>query len=196
MAGQIIVAIGREFGSGGHAIAEKIAKELGIKMYDRNMLDEIAQEKNIKVEVLEKLDEQPKKLILSRRVGAYSNSFEEILADMQFEYIEKKADSGESFVVVGRCAESVLSGREELISIFVLGDKSVKKERVKELYNLSDMEASSKMHRHDRKRKQYHNRHADNKWGDSRGYDICINSSRLGVDKTADILIDYIKERM
>lgn len=196
MAEQMIISIGREFGSGGHAIGEKIAKDLGLKFIDRNMLDEIAEEKNIQVEYLEKYDEKPRKLIMSRRVGAYSNSLEEIVADMQFDYLRQKADSGESFVVVGRCAETVLRGREGLITIFVLGDRECKINRVKERYQLSDAEAVAKMSRHDRKRKQYHNRHSDFKWGDSRGYDLCVNSSRLGVAKTAEMLEMYIKERM
>lgn len=196
MAEQMIISIGREFGSGGHAIGEKIAKDLGLKFIDRNMLDEIAEEKNIQVEYLEKYDEKPRKLIMSRRVGAYSNSLEEIVADMQFDYLRQKADSGESFVVVGRCAETVLRGREGLITIFVLGDRECKIKRVKERYQLSDVEAVAKMSRHDRKRKQYHNRHSDFKWGDSRGYDLCVNSSRLGVAKTAEMLEMYIKERM
>lgn len=196
MAGQIIISIGREFGSGGHAIGEKIAKDLGLEFIDRKMLDEIAEEKNIQVEYLEKFDEKPRKVFMSRRVGAYSNSLEEIVADMQFDYIRQKADSGKSFVIVGRCAETVLKDRENLISIFILGDKACKRDRIKERYQLNDMDAVAKMARHDRKRKQYHNRHSDFKWGDSRGYDLCINSSRLGVEKTAEMLEMYIKERM
>lgn len=196
MAGQTIIAISREFGSGGHEIGERIAKELGLKFYDRNMLDEIAEAKNIQIEYLEKYDEKPKKLFLSRRVGAYSNSIEEIVAEMQFEYLKEKADSGESFVIVGRCAETVLKGREGLITIFVLGDMPVRIERVKEHFGLSDSEAVSKLKRHDKKRKQYHNRHSEHDWGDSENYDVCINSSRLGVEGTAVILKDYIKARM
>ena len=102
MAEQTIISVGREYGSAGHEIAERIAKELGFKFYDRNMLDEIAQEKNIEVKYLEKYEEKPRNLILSRSVKGYSNSIEEVIADMQFEYLRKKADSGECFVVVGR----------------------------------------------------------------------------------------------
>lgn len=193
---QTIISVSREFGSGGHLIAEKIAKDHGLKFYDRKMLDEIANENNVQVEILEKYDEKPRNAFLSRRVGAFSNSMEEILADMQFDFIQKKADSGESFVIVGRCAETVLSGREGLISIFITGDEARKLERVKKVYSLNDADAISKMRRHDRKRKQYHNRHSSFKWGDSRHYDLCINSSKLGLDGTAGALEDYIKARM
>lgn len=196
MAKQTIIAISREFGSGGHEIAKQIAEDLKLNFYDRNMLDEIAKEKNIQIEYLEKYDEKPKNLLFSRRVGAYSNSLEEIVAEMQFEYLKKKADSGESFVIVGRCAETVLKECEGLISIFILGDMPVKLERIKQNYHLNETEAKAKLKRHDKNRKRYHNRHSEGQWGDSRNYDLCINDSRLGIEKTVDILKKYIKERM
>lgn len=196
MGKQTIISISREFGSGGHAIAEKIAKDLGLPLYDRNILEEIAAEKKTKVEHLEKFDEKPRNPILSRRVRGFSNSVEENVSEMQFDYLKRKADSGESFVVVGRCSETVLRDREGLISIFILGDRDKKIARVKEKYELSETEAVAKINRHDRKRKQYHNTYSKYKWGDSRNYDICVNSSCLGIEKMAEVLEDYIKIRM
>lgn len=196
MSKQTIITVSREFGSGGHEIAEKIASDLGLKFYDRGMLDEIAQEMNIKVEVLEKYDEKPKNIMLSRKVGKYSSSMEEILAEMQFDFIRKKADEGESFVIVGRCSESVLRNVDGLISIFVNGNKECKIERVMKKYVLNRQEAIRKMERHDYRRKKYHNRHSDHKWGDSRYYDICINSSPLKVPGTVKVLENYIQERI
>lgn len=195
MSRQLIITVSREFGSAGHEIAEIIAKDLGLKFYDRSMLDEIAGKLDVNVEVLEKYDEKPRNLILSRRVGKYSNSMEEILAETQFDFIREKAKSGESFVIVGRCSETVLQDVEGMISIFVMGDKEQKLKRVMDKYALNQTEAQRKMDRHDFKRKRYHNRHSDYKWGDSRHYDICINSSPLGVDGTAKILENYIRER-
>ena len=193
---QVIVSISREFCSGGHAIGEYIAKAMGLGLVDRNMLDEIAQRKNIRIEYLEKYDEKPRNLILSRRVGAFSNSIEDIIAEMQFEYLRDKASSGESFVVVGRCADSVLGSRKCLIPIFVMGAEEDKIAEACRRFGIGREEAVSKMRRHDRTRKQYHNRYSENKWGDSRYYDICINSSKLGIEKTAVLLTEYIRERM
>lgn len=193
---QIMISISREFGSCGRQIAEKVAEDLELSLYDRNLLDAIAKEKDMNVEHLEKFDEKPRNPILSRSVGGHSNSMEENLVKMQFEYLQKKADNGESFVVVGRCAETALKGREGLVSIFVLGDKEEKLLHVKDKYQLSDSEATLKMVRHDTKRKAYHNRYSDFKWGDSRGYDLCINSSKLGIEKTASVIENYVKERM
>ena len=195
MSKQIIISISREFGSGGHEIAEKIAKDLGLTLYDRSILDEIAEEKNVKAEELRAVDEKPRNKLITRKVRGHSNSMEEHLKEMQFEFIKRKADSGESFVVVGRCSETVLKGREGLISIFVLADREEKIEHVMKKYGLSREEAITKNARHDRTRKMYHNQHSKIKWGDSRNYDICINSSRLGVEKTAEYLEEYIRER-
>ena len=101
---QLIISIGREFGSGGHEIAEILAKHYGLNLYDKNLLQEIANEKSVEVKNLEKYDEVPRNLFMTRTVKGYSNSAEENLANMQFDYLRKKAESGESFVVVGRCS--------------------------------------------------------------------------------------------
>ncbi len=194
---QILIAVGREFGSGGHEIGKRLAKNLGINFYDRKMLDELAEKKNIRIEFLEKYDEEPRKFFGARsvdvRTKSYSNSIEEIIADMQSEYIKEKADSGESFVIVGRCAEEVLKGREGLVSVFILGDMPDKIERTRLKFGIDEKDAELKIKRHDRTRKKYHNAHADGKWGDSRTYDICINSSRLGIDGTVEMLKKYIE---
>lgn len=160
------------------------------------MLDDISKDKDIHIDYLEKYDEKPKRLFSSRKVGAYTNSIEEIIAEMQFDYLREKADTGESFVIVGRCAETVLSDRKGLISVFILGNREVKLKRIMDKYHLNETDATAKIKRHDKHRKQYHNHHSNGKWGDSRLYDMCINSSRLGPVKTAEVIKDYIKEIM
>ena len=120
---------------------------------------------------------------------------EENIANMQFDYLQKKAAKGESFVVVGRCAETMLKAYPALVSIFILGDWDHKVERVKKLYNMSAAEAETYIVRRDKKRKNYHNYYCDGKWGDSRNYDISVNSSKLGEKATADMLAEYILKR-
>ena len=193
---RLIISIGREFGSGGHVIAEALAKKFNIPMYDHNLLDHIAEEKNLNAEELKKFDEKPRNVLLSRTLKGHSSSPHDHIAMMQFDYIKKKAEKGESFVIVGRCAEMVLKEFEGMISIFILGDKECKTKRVMEVYDISKEEARKKMERHDVYRKQYHNSYCDSKWGDSRSYDLCVNSSRLGIDGTVAMLADYIRARM
>ena len=119
---QVIISVGREYGSGGHYVAHKIANDLGIAYYDRSILDELAKEHNVSPEILEKYDETKGNPLLSRRVKGLSNSIDEILVEMQFDLLRKKAASGESFVIVGRCAEELFRGEERLVSIFVVAD--------------------------------------------------------------------------
>lgn len=196
MAEQLIISVGREFGSGGHVIAEELAKRFGLDLYDINILREIAVERNVDVVNLTKYDEVPKKRFISRNVRGYSNSPEENIANLQFEYLQKKAKEGNSFVVVGRCSEAILKDCKGLVSIFILADKECKVNRVKEIRGITAQEAEAVMQRHDKKRKEYHNYYCTGKWGDSRNYDISINSSRLGIEKTIDYLESYIRERM
>lgn len=192
---QLIISIGREFGSGGHVIAEKLAARFGLELYDTNILDEIALERNLDAETLRRFDEVPRNVVLSRTVKGFSSSSEVNIANLQFDYLKKKAAAGESFVVVGRCAETMLKGYPGLVSIFILGDKEVKTQRIMKLHSLSEKDAQAKMERHDKHRKMYHNYYCKGKWGDSRSYDLCINSSRMGIDQTADFLEQYIRTR-
>lgn len=194
---QLIISIGREFGSGGHIIAEALAKRFDIPLYDHNLLEHIAEEKNFSHEQLRKYEEKPKLKFFNKRVKGHTTSFAEHILRMQFEFLQKKGDAGESFVVVGRCSEAMLSHNKNLISIFVLGDIPCKIQRVKEVYGLkTDEEANRLRIKKDIERKLYHNNHCKGKWGDSRNYHLSINSSKLGIDGTIDLLETYIRERM
>ena len=193
MAEQMIISISREYGSCGHEVAELVAKALGIALYDRNLLDAVAKEKDMSADKLRKFDEKPRNLLMTRNVNGYSNAMEDVVAQMQFEYLQKKAAEGESFVVVGRCAETALKEYEDLVKVFVMGDEQVKTGHIMKKFGLSEAEAQTKMTRHDTKRKAYHNRYSDNKWGDLRGYDLCVNSSKLGVRNTAKVIVEYVK---
>jgi cytidylate kinase len=97
---------------------------------------------------------------------------------------------------VGRCAEHVLKDVEGFIPIFVLGDYEPKVKWIMENRQMNEEQARDAIARHDSRRKAYHNHYCDIKWGDSRNYDLCVNSSRLGLDRTADMLENYIRERI
>ena len=191
---QILISISREYGSRGREIAIKVAEDLGLPLYDRNILEEIAKEKGTDPKNFQDIDEKPRNKLLTRRVKGHSNSMEENLAQMQFEYLQKKADTGESFVVLGRCSETVLKEREGLVSIFVTGEREAKIQHIMDKFSISREEAIAKIYKHDINRKRYHNHYSDFKWGDSRNYDVCINSSRLGPQGTAEVLEAYIQK--
>lgn len=196
---QIIISVGREFGSGGRVIAESLAKRFDLPIYDRHLITEIATDISNKTGMpaadIEKLDEAPKSRLTSRRVRGFSNSIEDNIAQMQFDFIRERAESGESFVVVGRCSEAKLRDFDCLCSLFIIGDMDAKIKRIMEVYEMTESEAKSFIDKKDKKRKRYHNYHVKLHWGDSRLYDLTVNSSRLGIEKTIDFLEGYIKAR-
>ncbi len=193
MGKQLIISVGREFGSGGHIVAANLAKHFGFPLLDSNILSDIAKEKNTSEDFLRKYDESARNLFFSRTVNGFSNSPEEVVAQMQFDYIKSKADAGESFVVIGRCSDYILRENPGLVRVFILGDEEAKVKRVMERENLSEDKARGLMEQSDKRRKYFHNTHSDNKWGDSRSYDITVNSSKLGLEGTSDLIVKYIE---
>lgn len=191
---QIIISIGRQYGSAGHEIGRKLAAMLDIPVYDRNLFDEIGRVKNIDTNDLEKYDEVPRKKLFSRTVRGYSNSPEENVAELQFALLKSKWADGDSFVVIGRCADDLFRGVDGFLSVFIYGDEDVKVKRVMEKRNLDEKKARQAIERHDRKRKMYHDYFCKGgKWGDCKNYDICINSSRFGIDATVKYLYDTVQ---
>lgn len=127
---QLIISVGREFGSGGHEIAQGLADHYGLTMYDHDLLKEIAAKKNLNGDELTAYDEVKWNRFLYRTVRGLNSSPEQNVANLQFEYLREKAKAGDSFVVVGRCSETILREYKCLVSIFVGGDISKKAERV------------------------------------------------------------------
>lgn len=191
---QIIISIGREYGSGGHEIARKLAAKLGIDFCDRNLLDEFADKNNGNASEMAKYDEKPHRFFFSRTVRGYSNSPAQNVADIQFALLKGKAIDDDSFVVCGRCADEVLKDFPGLISIFVSADMDAKIKRVMEKRNMTEKVAKKTIEKHDKTRRAYHDYFCSTKWGVSSSYDLSINSSKLGIDATVDFLADYIKK--
>lgn len=196
MDNQIIISIGREFGSGGHQIAKEISEALNLPLYDKSILEDIAKEKGVDVNELCKFDEIPKNRLFSRTVSGHTSSPEEAIANMQFDFLREKAESGESFVVVGRCANSILKEYHGLISIFVTADMENKIDRVSEFFDISREEAHDIIVKNNKKRKMYHNFYCKEKWGDSRHYELIINTSRIGIPQAREIVQSYVEKYM
>ena len=192
MKDQIVITIGRESGSGGHAIAKKIADAMGIACYDKKRLVEgTAKISGMNKNYIKKLDEKPAGFPFSGRIGGFEESPESNVARMTFEYIRQIADSGESCVIVGRCADSVLNGNPNLIRVFVVGDVPEKNKRLAGIQQISLEEADRERRETDKYRRTYHNFYSDTKWGDSRAYDLIINSSRLGIQGTVEYIMKF-----
>lgn len=193
---QIIVAIGREHGSGGHYIAEMIAKELGITLYDKASIEKEISSAGYSEDLVAEMDEKPVNFFASRRIGGYSNSLEVNVAEKTFAMLRSKAAKGESFVILGRCGEQVLRGNPNCIRLFICGDAQFKLDRIIRKTGLDADRAIEEIKTVDRSRKNYHNYYCDTKWGDVRGYDLAVKSDVLGCEKTAELLVGYIRAFM
>ena len=194
---QIIISIGREYGSAGHEIGRKLAAKLEIPFYDRNLLDEFADQKDVDADLLAKYDEKPRRFFFSRTVSvrgqSVNNSPAQNVADIQFALLKGKAYDDDSFVVCGRCADDVLKAFPGMFSVFITADYDAKVKRVMEKRNMSEKEAKKTIEKHDKTRRAYHDYFAKTKWGQAGSYDLCVNSTVLGIDGTVDMLVDYAK---
>ena len=196
MAEQMIVALGREFGSGGLEIAQKLAEQLHVSLYDRNILEKIAAEHPGTAADLAGYDEHHGEENHFQRGQRLAVSEEDRLAHIEFDYIRNRAHEGESFVVVGHCAEEILKYHSGLISLFVYADQDFKTERVMEREHVSKQEALALMKRTDSQRQAYHDRFCEKHWGEAATYDLKVNSGWLGIDGTVGMLERYIRKRM
>ena len=191
--GQLLIALGREFGSGGREIAEKLGERLGITVYDKNILDEMQERFGFDKKTLDEHEESPVNVLFTRKIRGFSSSIEEVVAQRQFELIKEKAEKGESFILIGRCGEYILKDYANLHTFFIRGEADTKCRTVMERYGLDEKDARELMRRRDRQRKNYHNFYCDGKWGDSRNYDLCINASALGVEGSVELLVKYLE---
>ena len=192
---QIIISIGREHGSEGHLIAELLAKKLDFPLYDKNFFEEIGKTKGIDTNDFNKYDEVPRKFFFSRTVNGHSNSPEENVAELQFALLKSKAADGDSFVVVGRCADELFRGMDGAISIFITGDMKDKIAHIMEIENRTEADAKKEIAKHDKRRSRYHDYFCKGgKWGECKTYDLCINSSRLGIEGTVEFLYEFVNK--
>lgn len=196
-----IITIGRQYGSGGHEIGATIAHDLGIKLYDKEMLKRAAKESGICEELFDSHDEKPTHSFLySLVMDTYSFGYSSpAMVDMpinhkiflaQLEAIKKIAEE-ESCVIVGRCSDYALENYDNVVNVFIYADLDQRIRRVARIYNLTDAEAKDIIIKTDKKRASYYNYYTNKIWGDAKNYDLCLNSGKLGVGGTAKAIIDY-----
>lgn len=191
MSQQLIIAIARESGSGGLDIARTLAERFSLPLYDKNILESAAADRGVDAVALRQYDEHPRSLLFYRNIKGYSNAPEDGVAQMQFQLLRDLAAAGESFVVLGRCAEEVLADHPGLVSIFVRADLDFRVRRTP----LPPDEALDFIHKQDRLRRVYHDQHCKGDWGDPENYDLVINSARLDIPGTVDALEHYVRAR-
>ena len=205
MACKSVITIGRQYGSGGREIGQKLAGRLGIKCYDNELLDRAAKESGICQELFENHDEKPTNSFLySLVMDTYSMGYASAaLSGMpinhkvflaQFNAIKKIADEGPC-VMVGRYADYALDDYPNRISVFIYGSMDKRIRRIADKYNFTDAKAKDVITKTDKQRASYYNYYTNKRWGDIASYDLCINSSILGIHGTVEILRQFIEER-
>lgn len=199
-----IITIGRQFGSAGREIGEKVAAHFGIPCYDKELLSRAAKESGFCEEMIESHDERPTNSFLYNLVmdtysfGYNASSFMDMPIShkiflAQFDTIKKMASEGPC-VIVGRCADYALSDYDNCINLFIYGEEKVKTKRIMEKYNLSESKAKDMITKKDKQRQSYYNYYSSKKWGRADSYDLCINSSLLGIEGTVKLIIQAIED--
>ena len=193
-----IITIGREYGSAGREIGYKGADYFGIKLYDKEMLARAAKESGICQELFETHDEKPTSSFLySLVMDTYSLGYSAgSYADMpinhkvflaQFDTIKKIASEGPC-ILVGRCADYALEDFDNVLSVFIHADMNARIRRIARIYDLTDAKAKERIVKTDKQRASYYNYYSNKKWSDADSYNICLDSSVLGIDGTAEAI--------
>ena len=202
---KIIITIGRECGSGGHEIGEKLAEHYGLKLYDRNLIELLAQRTGQDPEKLARIEEKIKGGIFPVAKGGFTAKEKQVWdkktrADRL--YLLEKAQilslaESESFVIIGRAANTILRDNPDAIRFFVFAPESFRIPRVKAYFDLeTDREAIRKMRQVDKERRNYSQYYSEVLWGSSDAHDLLINSSLLGIDGTFDIMKTIIDRKL
>jgi len=201
-----IITIGRQLGSGGGSIGRIIAKELGIGFYDKELINLASKTSGLCKEVFEKHDEKPVNsffysLTMDARSssGTFSGGYVGVPLDQkvflaQFETIQKLAEK-ESCVIVGRCADYALEKHENLVTVFIHADMQDRVDRISMQHEITKDAALELIAKTDKKRANYYNYYSNKKWGNASTYDLCLNSSKLGIEGTAEAILNYLRLR-
>lgn len=184
-----VIVIGRSFGSGAREIGGKLADELGIPFYDKELLAVEAENGRFNIKELNWYDEKP---ITPNSYTIYANPHEFMVKGIQENAIKKVAGEG-SCVIVGRRADKILRGIHEILSVFISAPLEKRIERVSKRDGLSEKDSKKKIKNADRKRRYYYNAYDEGDWGEAGNYDLCIDSGDLGVDNSAAMILEYLE---
>ena len=205
----LIITIGRQLGAGGLGVARRLAQEFGLKVYDKELLVEVARESGLDETCFEKRDEKSSRGVLGAALQGFRSLFgvynragtdtvmnEDKLFQIQSEVMRDIA-AKEDCIIVGRCADYILRDNPRLVSVFISASLESRVKRIMAGEQLSEEDARRYVEQGDRKRAAYYNYYTFKKWGDSSSYDLCIDSSKLDddIDKVVDLIKYYLKQR-
>jgi len=195
---KIIINIGRQFGGGGLGVAYELGRKLGIPVYDKELIAKAAQDSGFSKGIFEESDEKKRFFSLSSIFANRFGDTENYMSDrglfkMQSETIRKIAEQG-SAIIVGRCSDYILRDMECTLDVFLTSPLEVRAARIAERSGLSLEEAERLAEEKDRNRAEYYNYYTFTDWGVASTYDLCLDSSVLGIEGTADMIIEFARK--
>ncbi len=200
-----ILCIGRQYGSGGREIGEKLAKNLGVVCYDKLLIRQAAKDSGLSADIIENDEERPIGLCEvvsgnpfadSALLGATFYSEKQRVFEAERKAISEIAEKGPC-IIIGRCASSILRGAGyDVLSVFVYADTDDRAKRIAERNGIGIKEAIRKAEKVDRMRKEYFDFYSDTPWGEHASYDLMISSSRYGIDGTADVIGKAVADKI
>lgn len=199
-----IITITRQYGSGGHDIGKMLADKLNIPFYDKELITLAAKESGVSPEVFEHVDEKATNSLLyalSLGLYDYGSGFPASMGDLpvndklyilQHKIIKDMAEM-QNFVIVGRCADYILRDKKNVVKVFIYADIESRINRVLQRHDdIDPTRAKQAVLKADKTRSNYYSFYSGQKWGLPENYDLCINSSKLGIEQAADLIMDYI----
>lgn len=195
---KIIITIGRQFGGGGKVVADVLGKKLGIPVYDSELIAKAAQDSGFSAELFEQSDERRRFFSLSTIFANTYSDTENYMSDkglfkMQSDTIRKIAEQG-SAIIVGRCSDYILRDMDCVIDVFLTSPAEERARRVSERAGISLEKAMDIIEKKDKDRAEYYNYYTFGNWGVASTYDLCLDSSILGIEGTADFIIDFARK--
>lgn len=192
----MIITIGRQFGSGGSEIGRKLAEQMNIPYYDKNIIDHVADKLGFTPQYVERVEEKPtSSFLFSMAMYSYGigSNQDMIPAELrvtkaQTEFILEKAAAGEG-VFVGRCSDYILKGRKDVLNVFIYADMAKRIKTVMERYHLSEREAMKSIQQTDKHRAMYYNTNTQHRWGAKESYHLLLDSGYLGIDGTVAAIL-------
>lgn len=198
--GKHIITISRSHGSGGRKVAKAIAKELGIHYYDKELLQLVSLEHGINMSIVsgadEKHEESMFKKYSSREIVSPSSKkylSKENIFNMTASIIKDIAEKDESCVIVGRCAHFILQDNPDVVRLFIHADYEDLISNLMITDGCDRDEAIRRIEKVNRERASYHKYYTDHEWNDARCYDLCLNTSKLSVEKCVEVIEEYLK---
>lgn len=207
MQDRLVITIGRQLGSGGRSVGELIARRLDVQLYDKQLINLAAEQSGLCPELFEKADEKESKGMLPTLIGYLRSPFvgddgavdnmlsNDALFKIQSDVIREVA-ARESCVFVGRCADYILRDDPRRVSVFISADRSDRIERLCRDRGIAPAEAEALMERADSRRAAYYNYYTPWTWGEAATYELCLDSSVLGVGPTADFILEFAARKL